>query len=207
MRSTGHRLKICDQKIIEGIVTTVSEDGSVNIAPMGSRADLDFDTLLFRPYKTSATYRNLTRTRQGVFHITDDVELFARAAVGRMETVPKLIPAREVGGHILADACRWFAFRVVDVRDEDEPAQIRAAVVDRGTLRDFVGFNRAKHAVVEAAILATRLTQLPAARIDAELDRLAGPVAKTGGAQERGAFAFLNDYVRSVRDMRERPEV
>lgn len=197
----------CDTKIVEGIVTTINEDGNVNIAPMGPRADPVFDTLVLRPYRTSTTYRNLARTRQGVFHITDDVELFARAAVGRMERVPKLIPARQVEGHILADACRWFAFRVLDVRDDDEPAQMRAMVVDRGTLRDFFGFNRAKHAVIEAAILATRLTRLPAAQVDAELDRLAGPVAKTAGAQERRAFAFLQEYIRSTRDTPRRPEV
>jgi len=193
--------------IVEGIVTTVNADGNAHVAPMGPRTDPGFQTLLFRPYTSSTTYRNLKRTRQGIFHITDDVELFARAAVGRMEAMPKLIPAGEVDGHILADACRWFAFRVLVVDDAIEPARMRAAVVDRGTLRDFLGFNRAKHAVVEAAILATRLTRLPAARIAAEFDRLTAPVAKTAGAQERRAFTFLKDYVREATDMGQQPEV
>jgi hypothetical protein len=60
-----------------------------------------------------------------------------------------------------------------------------------GRLRDFFGFNRAKHAVVEAAILATRTQILPAAEIEAEYRRLAVLVDKTGGEQEHTAFAFL----------------
>ena len=68
-------------------------------------------------------------------------------------------------------------------------------MVDRGTLRDFFGFNRAKHAVIEAAILATRIGILPAAEIRSELERLAAPVEKTAGEQERRAFAFLQDYI------------
>jgi hypothetical protein len=75
---------------------------------------------------------------------------------------------------------------------------MRAEVVHTGRLRDFFGFNRAKHAVIEAAILATRTEFLPAAEIDAEYTRLAPLVEKTGGDAERKAFAFLTDYVRRI---------
>ena len=79
--------------------------------------------------------------------------------------------------------------------DRDERARFEAEVVHRGHLRDFFGFNRGKHAVLEAAILATRISLLPASEIRAEFARLRILVEKTGGAQENEAFAFLSEYV------------
>jgi hypothetical protein len=182
--------------ILEGIVTTTNEDGSVHIAPMGPIVDEGITRLTLRPYQTSTTLKNLLRSRHGVLHVTDDVELLARAAVGRLETLPALIRAPRTGGWILADACRWFAFEVREVDTTEPRAHLAADVVERGTLRDFFGFNRAKHAVVEAAILATRVDFLPAATIWADMQRLAVLVQKTAGPAEERAFAFLADHIR-----------
>ncbi len=181
--------------ILEGIVTTVCADGRVNISPMGPRVDSQMRELLLRPYQTSTTYQNLKRTGQGVFHVTDDVWLLAQAAVGAPEPLPELIRAEAVEGFILAGACRWYAFRVRELDDREARTNIVAEVVASGRLRDFFGFNRAKHAVVEAAILATRIGILPAQQIVDEMARLAVAVAKTGGPQEEKAFAFLKDYI------------
>ena len=79
--------------------------------------------------------------------------------------------------------------------DRQERTHIECGVVDRGTQREFFGFNRAKHAVLEAAILATRISLLPVDEIRAEFDRLAVLVEKTAGDQERRAFEFLQDYL------------
>jgi hypothetical protein len=75
---------------------------------------------------------------------------------------------------------------------------IEAETVYRGRFRDFFGFNRAKHAVVEAAILATRIALLPAEEIAQEFRKLAVLVQKTGGAQEHEAFRFLSEYVENA---------
>jgi hypothetical protein len=181
--------------LLEGIVTTLAADGTPNIAPMGPIVDAEFNVLLLRPFRTSITYQNLKRAGQGVLHVTDDVELLARAAVGRLETQPKLLPAEAVEGVVLAEACRWYAFRVESLDERDDRTSIIARVVDRGNMRNFFGFNRAKHAVIEAAILATRIGILDVEHIRDELKRLAVPVEKTGGRQERQAFAFLEQYV------------
>src|SRR3990170_9017340 len=101
-----------DGTLLEGIVTTLDDAGSPHIAPMGPIVDADFNWLLLRPFRTSATFANLKRTGQGVLHVTDDVELLARAAVGRIEQMPGLIPTESIEGVIVADACRWYAFRV-----------------------------------------------------------------------------------------------
>jgi hypothetical protein len=130
-----------------------------------------------------------------VLHVTDDVELLARAAVGRLDPPPPMLPARGVSGWVLAEACRWYAFRVATIDEREPRARIEADVVDRGTLREFFGFNRAKHAVVEAAILATRVALIAPAELRAEFARLAVLVDKTGGNQERRAYAFLRQYI------------
>ncbi len=67
---------------------------------------------------------------------------------------------------------------------------------------EWPGLNRARHAVVEAAILATRTDFLPLEEILADFARLAAPVEKTGGAKEREAFALLLDHVRRAASLK-----
>jgi hypothetical protein len=148
-----------------------------------------------RPYQGTATLANLARSRQGVFHVTDDVELIARAALDRLHETPELIPAEGVEGWILADACRWYAFRVTSIDVSGPRAGVQTDIVAVGRLRDFLGLNRAKHAVVEAAILATRVAWIAPQEIRDAMARLAVLVEKTGGPSERRAMAFLIDYV------------
>jgi hypothetical protein len=186
------------QMILEGIVTTFDENHQVHIAPMGPIIDSRMERLLFRPFKTAQTYRNLVAHPEGVFHVTDDVLLLARAALGKLEHLPPLKPASLIRGSIIADACRFYEFRICSVDDSDERIRMEADVVHFGRLRDFVGFNRAKHAVVEAAVLATRTDFLPLAGIESEFQRLGVIVQKTGGEQERAAFAFLQNHIDQV---------
>jgi hypothetical protein len=181
--------------ILEGIVTTICPDGRVNISPMGPLVEDDFRRFTLRPFRTSTTYQNLKRTGQGVLHVTDNVELLAQAAVGQPDPLPELIRCGEIDGWILAECCRWYALRTSTLDDREERTTITAEVVAEGRFREFFGFNRAKHAVVEAAILATRITLLPAAEIQADFRRLQVLVQKTGGSQEERAFNFLQRYV------------
>ncbi len=183
--------------ILEGIVTTVNDDGSANISPMGPLVDTEITRLVLRPYKTSRTYRNLQRASRGILHVTDDVELLAHAAVGKLNPPPKLIPHPASGGYLLADCCRWFAFEVITLFDQSDRTTIECRVFDSGRIRDFFGFNRAKHAVVEAAILATRIHLLPEQQIRDDLLRLAILVEKTAGDSERRAFEFLKNHIEA----------
>ncbi len=186
-----------DGRILEGVITTLNEDASVNISPMGPIVDPALETLVLRPFRTSTTYDNLRRTGEGVFHVTDDVLLMAQAAVGRPKPLPRLLPARKVAGMALADACRWVEFEVVSLDDCQERTKIVARTVARQKNRDFFGFNRAQHAVLEAAILATRIHLLPTEEILAELRRLESPVRKTAGQRELEAFQFVRDFVQN----------
>lgn len=190
--------------ILEGLVTTVAATGEINIAPMGPCVDAAMERFLLRPFPSSQTFRNLKAHGEGVLHVTDDVLLLARSAVGVLEPLPEMFPATHVHGQVLKDACRYYEFRVCSLDEREERVRIEVEVVHSGRLRDFFGFNRAKHAVVEAAILATRTEFLPLADIEAEYRRLAGIVDKTGGAQEQQAFAFLSSHVAQVARQRER---
>jgi hypothetical protein len=185
--------------ILEGLVTTLGPDGLLNIAPMGPRVEGPvLDRFLLRPYRSSTTYRNLRALGEGVFHVTDDVLLIARAVIG-LEIEAPTRPADQVRGSILTGACRYAEFRVTALDDSDDRTSIAVDTVARGRLRDFFGFNRAKHAVLEAAILASRTALLPRDQIVAELDRLRPLVAKTGGPDEHTAFDLLTTYVLASR--------
>ena len=186
--------------ILEGIVTTLNEDGSPNVAPMGPTVDPDITDLTLRPFQSSTTYQNLKRHGEGVFHVTDDVELIAKCTVSSTPRPLELKPAPGVQGVILADACRWYAFRVIELDDQQPRVNIRCQIKQRGRLRDFFGFNRAKHAVIEAAILASRVHLLEREEIEQQFDQLAVIVEKTAGEQERRAFEFLRQHIRRAQE-------
>jgi hypothetical protein len=177
--------------ILEGLVTTIDPNKEMHIAPMGPIVDNSMEHLILRPFRTSQTYRNLKAHPEGVFHITDDVLLLARAALGKVEPLPEYQPASNIRGFVLTDACRFYEFQINSIDDQDDRTRIEATVVHTGRFRDFFGFNRAKHAVVEAAILATRTEFLPREEIESEFRKLSVIVQKTGGEQEKAAFGFL----------------
>jgi hypothetical protein len=181
--------------ILEGIVTSIDAAGLTNIAPMGPLVEPSMEKLKLRPFKTSNTFQNLKRHRQGVFHVVDDVLLLARAAIGELHQTPECFPAEKVKGQVLKSACRWYEFEVMQIDESQDRADITANIIHVGRLHDFFGFNRAKHAVLEAAILATRVHLMTRDQIKSEFDRLQIPVQKTAGPKEIEAFGLLLDFV------------
>jgi uncharacterized protein len=192
--------------ILEGLVTTLSPNGSVNLAPMGPDITPgDEPSLLsrfvLRPFRSAQTYANLRAHPEGVLHFTDDVLLLTRAALGLVEQLPDLRPAVAVRGAVLDDACRWYEFRVSHWDDQGDRVTLWADVVATGRGREAWGFNRARYAVVEAAILATRTAFLPLDEIEADYRKLAVIVEKTGGPREHEAFALLEAHVAAARKL------
>ena len=153
------------------------------------------DTIVLKPFLDTATYRNVVATRAAVINLIDDVRVFAEAAIAnpRYETVP----ASVVRGVVLADACTWREVEVQSIDSTPPRSRIETSVVHRGTNREFIGFNRARHAVLEAAIYATRVHMLPGDMLLSELERLQVIVDKTAGPREFEAMARLADYIRS----------
>jgi uncharacterized protein len=187
--------------ILEGIVTTLNDDATLNIAPMGPRVDPGTALARFelRPFRSSTTYHNLKTRGEGVFHVTDDVLLLAQTAIGLPPSPPpETRPADVVAGRIVLDCCRYYEFRVAELDDREERTTIVAETAAQGRLRDFFGFNRARHAVLEAAIMATRTDFLPLDEMLADFRKLAVLVDKTGGPRERAAFMLLHRHVHDA---------
>ncbi len=181
--------------ILESLVTTVDAAGQVNLAPMGPHVDEGQTSFVLKPFATSRTHANLRATGLAVVHVTDDSALIARAAIDEVRTLPPLRPARTAGCFVLEDCCRWFVLRVLRWEGTVERPAAICEVIEHGSERDFWGFCRAKHAVLEAAILATRVHLFDRVELKSELARLLPLVEKTGGVAEREAFAMLGRYI------------
>jgi hypothetical protein len=183
--------------ILEGLVTTLDPAGQMHLAAMGpwiddeERAAGRITRLVLRPFATSQTAANLARHPEGVFHVTDDVLLLARVVAGRLDRPPAARPATAIRGHVLATACHAYEFRVAAADGGAERPRLEAPVVLEHAGRPFLGFHRAAHAVVEAAILVTRLHLTGSAAVLRQLDELRPLVDKTGGPREQEAFAVL----------------
>lgn len=179
--------------IIESILTSMSADGAVNFAPMG--VEWGEQAIVLKPFLETTTFRNLRETRAAVVNLTDDVMLFAQGAISSPQF--PWVPATAVRGAVIEAACSWRELEVVSIDDTPPRSRIETRVVHHGFRREFLGFNRARHAVLEAAILATRTHLIPAEEIRADYARLQVIVDKTAGPRERDAMAMLTEYVRA----------
>ena len=180
--------------IVETIVTTIAEDGTLNFAPMG--VEWGDEAIVLKPFLETTTYRNIAASRAAVVNLTDDVRIFARAAISSPQYESS--PATVVRGVVLAGCCSWRELEVQTIDSTPPRSRIEMTVVHRGTRREFIGFNRARHAVLEAAIYATRLHLLPRSFIDSEMARLQAIVDKTAGPQELEAMALLTEHIRAT---------
>jgi uncharacterized protein len=186
--------------ILETIVTTISGDGAVNIAPMG--VEWAETTIVLKPFLETATYRNVVATGAAVVNLIDDVRVFALAAIGNPQYPTR--PAAVVSGVVLADCCSWRELKVAAIDSTPPRSRIDATVLHTGVQREFVGFNRARHAVLEAAIYATRLHLLARSFVESEFARLQVIVDKTAGPPELEAMALLTEHVRSTPEAEQR---
>lgn len=182
--------------IIETIVTTTNEDGTINVAPMGPHIENGFSRFELKPFNSSTTFQNLVRTRQGVIHLTDDAMLFAKAAIGRLAANKmEFSSSEQISGAVISRSMSWFEFEVDFIEEVSNRATMKCRAVKKGSGKAWRGFNRARHAVLEAAILATRVSFLPIEEIAEQYARLETIVRKTGGTDEQSAFELLKTYV------------
>lgn len=184
--------------ILEAIVTTVDAEGVVNIAPLGPHVDRQLTRFELRPFVGSRTHANLRESGRATIHVTDDCLLLARSAIGWVDPAG-LVRSVDDGDHwVLRDACRWFAVRVEKWHDHPQRPRARCIIVAHNRQRDFFGFNRAQYAVVEAAILATRVHLIAAEVLRTQLRQLATLVERTGGDREHEAFQLLEEYIANA---------
>jgi hypothetical protein len=173
--------------IFETIVTTQAPDGAVHIAPFGITEDES--GLVLAPFRPSTTLDNLLATRCAVINLTDDVRIFAGCLTERRDWPTK--PAHVVAGRVLDAALSHREVRVASIEEDPLRPRFRLEIVHEETHAPFRGFNRAQAAVIEAAILVSRLHRLPPEKIEAEIAYLMIAIDKTAGEREWEAWGWL----------------
>ncbi len=179
--------------IRETIVTTISTAGAVHIAPFGIIAEEE--GWIVAPFHPSVTIDNLRAVPFCVANYTDDVRVFAGCLTGRRDW--PTVAADQVPVPRLAAALAHAELAVTRVSEDAQRPRFHCAVVHRASHAPFEGLNRAKAAVVEAAILVSRLDFLPRAKVEQEMAYLATAVSKTAGPAEQQAWDWLVERVRA----------
>ena len=180
-----------NNKIDEVIVTTLSANGGAHSAPMGiTRSN---GQVLIQPFKPSTTYDNLKAHRQCTINYTDDVRVFAGAVTGRRTW--NTLPCQQIEGEYLEQALAHIELELVIFDDSDPRASFTGTIIKEVMHAPFRGFNRAQNAVIEAAVLTSRLNILPEDKIKQEISYLRLAIEKTGGDRERQAWGWLMDKI------------
>jgi uncharacterized protein len=183
--------------IIEGLLTTTNTDGSPHVAPMGPLVDPALSQWRLRPFQSSTTFQNLRRHNICVFHVIDDVVPLVQSALS-ISTQLTYHPTPEEGW-VIDTACHWYCLRAADWDLSQDRSQVTCEMASNGQLRPFWGWNRAKHAILEVTILATRLNLTGIEPIENEVKRLSVIVEKTAGPRELEAWAILHEFLEQSR--------
>jgi hypothetical protein len=181
--------------IVETIVTTTNAAGEVHIAPLGLIAD--DDRWVVAPFRPSRTLDNLLEVPFAVASHTDDVRVFAGCLTGRKSWPTR--PAETVNGVVLEDAVSHWELAVEDVREDDLRPRFLCKVVHAASHRPWAGYNRAQAAVLECAVLVSRLKMLPPEKVEAELKYLEIAISKTAGPREEEAWGWLMERIAAWR--------
>lgn len=183
-------------RIVETIVTTLNAKGEAHIAPLGLIDDGDTGWIV-APFRPSRTLENLLENPFAVASHTDDVRVFAGCITVRRDW--PLVPADVVNGVRLAAAVSHWELKVDRLTDHEQRPRFHCQIIHSAAHRPWPGFNRAQAAVLELAVLSTRLGMLPPEKIEAELKYLEIAVDKTAGAREREAWDWLMERVEAWR--------
>lgn len=177
--------------IFETIVSTVNVAGEAHVTPFGIRVEADL--VVISPYKPSTTLQNILTSGYAVLNLCDDVRMFAGALTGRKPW--QLLAADEVPGYRLTDALGHKELKLLRVEDDLVRPQLFLEVVREVQHKPFQGFNRAQAAVIELAVLVSRLKRLPMEKIKQEMTYLQIAIDKTAGERELEAWGWLMEAV------------
>ncbi|MBA2491947.1 MAG: DUF447 domain-containing protein [Gammaproteobacteria bacterium] len=182
--------------IRECIVTTRCEDGNAHVAPMGvhvsvapAGAQVSDNALMIAPFKPSATLENLLREGNACINYTDDVRVFAGCLTGRRDWPVRA--ADHIQGLRLADSLAHAEVEIARIDGDELRPRFHCRVVFEATHASFRGYNRAQAAVLELAILVSRLDRLPLDKIESEIEYLKIAIEKTAGPRERQGWEWL----------------
>jgi uncharacterized protein len=180
--------------IIETIVSTLDESGVPNFAPMGVTIDENEKFITVRPYRNTRTRRNLISSGHGVVNFSDDALAYVQC--GLYHAILPHFPASAVPGVVYQETCSWQEMALVSQGGSDERAELQFRILHKGRHKDFLGFCRARNAVIEATILATRLKFYDPDVVNQRLIQFREIIEKTGGIAEKQAFQLIQDFVK-----------
>ncbi|MEO8165657.1 MAG: DUF447 domain-containing protein, partial [Betaproteobacteria bacterium] len=132
-----------------------------------------------------------------VVNYTDDVRIFAGCLTGRYDW--PTVPVDHASYRRLVAALAHSEVELERVEDDPMRPRLYCREVAHVMHGAFGGFNRAQSAVIEAAILVSRLDLLPQEKIDAEMAYLAIGVEKTAGPRELEAWGWLQARIEEFR--------
>ena len=190
----GARDAVMNEQIFETVVTTCSPAGVVHVAPMGVR--YVGDQVVLKPFRPSTTLDNILASGTAVLNLLTDVRVFAGCVTGRRSW-----PTLDVQGAGEPRAVRLAAaLEHVVLRLDSQDGDPQRPTLHLARLRDerhasFAGFNRAQAAVIEGAVLVSRLHLLPRAKIESEMSYLQIAIDKTAGPSEHEAWHWLREAV------------
>jgi len=180
--------------IYETVVTTVSPEGRAHVAPMGVRyLPGQPGLVVLMPFVPSTTLSNIVATRHAVLNIVLDTRVFAGCVTGRKDW--PTVPAERIGGVRLACAMSHVELELESMSDDPQRPVLRMARVHEASHAPFIGFNRAQAAVIEGAVLVSRLHMLPPEKITSEMTYLQIAIDKTAGPEEHEAWGWLKQAV------------
>jgi hypothetical protein len=188
-----------NEVIHEVVISTISAAGQPHLAPMGVRyegAGAD-ETVHLLPFKPSTTLDNILATGVAVLNVVLDTRVFAGCVTGRRDFA--LLAAERVAAPRLACAASHLELRLAGQQDDPQRPRLRMARVHAAQHAPFRGFNRAQAAVLEGAVLVSRLWMLPADKIDTEMAYLQIAIDKTAGPAEHEAWGWLRQAVAAHR--------
>lgn len=177
--------------IQEVIVTTQNAAGVAHIAPMG--VHVTPEAFIILPFRPSTTLNNILESNTAVINYCDDVRIFAGCLTGRRHW--PLQAAEKIAGQVLQNALAHVEVELMYSEDDAIRPRLFCRVLHRVNHAPFQGFNRAQYAVLEAAILVSRLDRLPLAKIQSELAYLTTGFEKTAGPREEEAWGWLMSVI------------
>ena len=157
-----------NDQIFETVVTTCSAAGVVHVAPMGVR--YVGDQVVLKPFRPSTTLDNILASGTAVLNLLTDVRVFAGCVTGRRSwpTLDVQAPG-EPRAVRLAAALEHVLLRLDNQDGDAQRPTLRLARLRGERHASFAGFNRAQAAVIEGAVLVSRLHLLPRAKIEGEM--------------------------------------
>ena len=183
-----------NDQIFETVVTTCSPAGVVHVAPMGER--WRGERVVLKPFRPSTTLDNILETRRAVLNLVDDVRVFAGCVTGRRGFATVDVQrAGEPRAVRLACALEHLLLRLDEADEDPERPTLGLLRVHEARHAPWRGFNRAQAAVIEGAVLVSRLRLLPAEKVETEMRYLQIAIDKTAGDAEREARGWLQEAV------------